>query len=123
MMIDRDGALRNLVVADIFHAESPNGASLICLVTEIDETTIYARTVTTQRQYFFDRRTGLGGAGGDQVVCAIDSIEPLPVEIHNAILGIDRKFRLNFDPKKLKLNDAEKKALIFVDEFYLNNKF
>ncbi|WP_146014143.1 hypothetical protein [Trinickia dabaoshanensis] len=121
-MIAREAVLRNLVVGDVFHAESPNGASLICLVTQVDEISIYARTVTTQVQYLFDRRTGLSGSNNDQVTCTIDSIEPLPVEVYSTILGIDRKFRLSCSPEKFKLNEAEKSALVFVDSFYMKNR-
>lgn len=47
-MDDRKDALRLLAVGEIFHAEAPNGASLICLTLAVTETGIHARTVTTQ---------------------------------------------------------------------------
>jgi hypothetical protein len=51
------------------------------------------------------------------VRCTIDSIAPLPVDIHNVLLGLDRKMRLRFD----KLNTAEKEALKSVADFYPAN--
>jgi hypothetical protein len=121
-MSDRTTILGSLSVGDIFHAESPNGASLICLVMSVTEDSIHARTVTTQRHLDFDRQTGIAKWGDDQVSCTIDSVSPLPIEIHNIMLGIDRKFRLEREEDKLKLNDAEKHALVFIDSYYTLNR-
>jgi hypothetical protein len=122
MMTNREFILENLVVGDIFHAESPNGASLICLVTSITKDIIEARTVTTQLDFRFDRRTGVAKWGDKQVPCTIDSVAPLPAEIHSVMLGLDRKFRFERDPVQLKLNDAEKRALIYIDSHYSSNR-
>jgi hypothetical protein len=119
---DRRTALANLVVGDIFHARSPNGASLICLVLSVTETAIQARTVTTQRHLEFDRITGVAELRDGPTLCTIDSTAPLPVEIHNIMLGIDQKFRLEQDPRRLRLNDAEKRALIYIDSYYALNQ-
>lgn len=121
-MTDRKAALTNLVGGDIFHAESPNGASLICLVISVTEVTIHARTVTTQKHLEFNRQTGIAKWGDEAVPCIVDSVAPLPVDIHNVILGIDRKFRLEREPERLKLNDAEKQALLYVDSHYSSNQ-
>jgi hypothetical protein len=120
-MADRRTLLRTLAVGDIFHAESPNGASLICLVISVTEATIQSRTVTTQCHLAFDRQTGIAAWGDLPILCTVDSIAPLPAEIHNVMLGIDQKFRLEQDPERLKLNDAEKRALIYVDSHYSSN--
>ena len=121
-MADRGAALNDLTVGDVFHAESPNGASLICLVMAVTKTTIQARTVTTQTHLEFDRQTGIAEWGDERVPCVVDSVAPLPVDIHNVMLGIDRKFRLEQDSERLKLNDAEKRALIFVESHYSSNR-
>ena len=43
-MTDRASALRKLAVGDIFHARNPQtNASLVCIVTAVDEATIYAK--------------------------------------------------------------------------------
>ena len=69
----------------------------------------------------FDRQTGKAEWGDAQVVCTIDSVAPLPADIHNVMLGLDRKFRLERDLERIKLNDAEKRALVFVDSYYSSN--
>ncbi len=136
-MPDREELLRSLVVGDIFHAsfpsENPGGPSLVCLVEAITDTGIQARTVTTQYRFRFNLKTGeaesidaamLAVREGEEVVCLIDSVVPLPVDIHNVILGLDRKSRLErFDrnPERVKLNDAEKKAIIFMSSYYPAN--
>ena len=120
-MTDREIALERLVIGDIFHATSSDGTTLICLVTLISDTTIYARTVTTQYSLKFARRTGVGEWRGPTVPCTIDSIAPLPVDIHNVMLGIDRKFRLELKEERFKLTDDEKRALLFVGPHYEAN--
>ena len=70
----RSKALRSLTVDDIFHADSPNGASLICLVTSITDATIHAWTVTTQLGLAFNRITGCVKMDEDQIPGTIDSI-------------------------------------------------
>lgn len=124
MMTERETFLQRLLVGDIFHAAAPNGASLVCLITRVTETTIEARTVTHQMQFQFDRRTGAADTDwgdGEIVVCIIDSVAPLPVEIHDVMLGLDRKMRLEHNIERIKLNDAEKRALIFVGGYYSSN--
>jgi hypothetical protein len=57
--MDRETALRNLSVGDIFHARGSGPASLVCLVTAVDDGTIYARRIHTQDDLQFDRTTGV----------------------------------------------------------------
>jgi hypothetical protein len=126
-MADQKTALMSLRVGDIFHAESPNGASLICLVLSVTETDIEARRVTTQDHLTFDRQTGIKKSEKRTALCAIDSIAPLPEEIHKIMLFIDHKFRpgqgltTDADFERLKLSNAEKKALNFVTSYYPSN--
>jgi hypothetical protein len=70
----RQVALRNIKIGDIFHAEGDNGGSLICLATSITGTVIYARTVTTQWDFKFDRRTGVGKEDKHSIQGTIDSV-------------------------------------------------
>ena len=121
---DRETLLRSLDIGDIFHGESTYGVSLICLVTHVDESTIRARAVTTQLLYQFDRNTGkvLWCSGTDSITGSIDSVTPLPSDIHNTLLGLDRKMRLEHDEERFKLSQAEKKALIFVGSYYQENQ-
>jgi hypothetical protein len=114
--MDRQAALRSLAVGDIFHAEGDNGASLICIIIAITDAAIQARTATSQMSLDFDRQTGIGGWG--KAHASIDSIAPLPADIRDALLGLDRRYAAGGD---LKLLDTEKRALVFVGWFYAAN--
>jgi len=129
-MADRKTALRNIAVGDIFHAEAPNGASLICLTRSVTETKIHARRVTTQSYHEFDRTTGVEEC--ERNPCTIDSVAPLPPDIQNIILGLDRKYReaeyqraeypdKPWDPGESRLTDDQKRALLFVGSFHREN--
>ena len=120
MMDDREAVLRGLGVGDIFHARSPNGASMVCLVTAVTDTTIFARRIHTQDDHQFDRPTGieLGEQNG-----RIDCVVPLPSEAHDVLTAMDKKgqrlaalFRSGVepDPAEYKLTDAEKEAGRFI---------
>ena len=117
----RSKALRTLDVGDIFYGNSPNGASLICLVTLITDTAIHARRVTTHDELRFNRMTGRVEMEEDRIADAIGSICKLPAEIHETMLGIDRKFRFETDIEKLKLTDAEITAFLFIKRHYADN--
>jgi hypothetical protein len=130
-MIDRDTCLRDLCVGDIFHAEYPNGASCICLVLSVSETTIQARRVTTQENLSFNRRTGVEEVAADQPQAVIDSVTALPPEVHNTFLEMNKKYETLMsmdeasrfeDLERHKLSEAEKKALIFVYSHYASNR-
>jgi len=129
-MADRKILIRNLVAGDIFHARSPNGASIICLVLSVRGNAIRARRVTTQEELEFDRKDGKAVVGEQGVVCLIDSVAPLPSNIHKvflmldekcaAIMAMDEKTRFE-DLERLKLTESEKKALDFVHSHYESN--
>lgn len=127
-MFDRGTLLGNLAPGHIFHAEARNGASMICLVLSINETSIRARRVTSQEALEFDRRTGKTEVGEERIPCVINSVAPLPSEIHDVFLALDRKFgqitQKDWDEPDLartKLTEAEKKALRFVGPYYASN--
>ena len=84
----REIALRNIAVGDIFHGTCPNGASLICLVTSVTEATIHARRVTTQEDIEFDRELGMNRSSDGRVLATIDSVAPLPADIHGTGSGM-----------------------------------
>ena len=63
-MSDQEAKLRRLGEGDIVHANSPGGASLICIVLSASNTVIRARRVTTQEIIDFDRRTGRESVDG-----------------------------------------------------------
>jgi hypothetical protein len=120
-MTERETALRGLEVGDIFHARSPNGASMVCLVTSVTDATIFARRIHTQDDHQFDRQTGieLGGKSG-----RIDGVAPLPPDIYHSLVAMDQKGQrlaamfgsgVEPDPAEYKLTDADKKADRFLN--------
>jgi hypothetical protein len=114
----------HLIVGDIFHAACPNGAHLICLATSVTETAIRARSITNDQYMEFDRKTGAGIVTWRErkTPCTIYSTSPLPEDVRNIILEMDRKTRFAEDPKNRSaqdqtepwLNDDERKALLYV---------
>lgn len=127
-MFERQSLLAELEVGDIFHATAPNGASLICLVTSVTQTAIFARRVTSQENLEFDRQTGVEKDTDEQALAVMDSVSPLPPEIHNVFLALDGKYG-RMEPKdwdepgleRFKLTAADKKALLFVGPHYAAN--
>jgi len=86
-MTGRQRALRNIKMGDLFHAEGDHGGSLICITTSITESTIYARTVTHQLEFKFDRRTGAGKEELYLIEGTIDSVAQVPADIYEALVG------------------------------------
>jgi hypothetical protein len=126
-MVNRQTALRSLAVGDIFHGRSPSGASLVCLVTSVTESTIRARRITTQDDLEFDRQTGIELG---EVTGRIDCVARFPRDIHDVFLELDRKYQgfremdrngIEPDPEQLKLTAPEKRALLFIDEHVSSN--
>jgi len=111
--------LSRLAPGDFFHAESPRGASLPCLMLAVTDAQIRARRVTTQETLVYDRRTGREVVvAPDEVVTVITSVAPLPVEIHDTLLWLDRKNRMARGFDDAALSKREIKALLFIDEHY-----
>ncbi len=127
-MTDRETALRRLGVGDLFHGRSPtNRASLICLVTSLSDSTIFARRVTTQEDLQFDRKTGI--KRGD-VPSRIDCVAPYPPDIYDAILALDRRYEtllqmerngVELDLKQARLTPEEKRAFRAMHEHIAAN--
>jgi hypothetical protein len=109
-------ALNEVGIGDFLHAEYPTGAKAICLTLEVTANRIWARDITRQEKLEFDRRTGVSMSKTGDVECSIYSTEPLPPELHEALVGLDRKYRSGRVPteEESKLTPAEKKALIFI---------
>lgn len=100
-----------LVPGDLVHRRCSEGQSLVCLVESLGPDRIVTRRITTQEPVTFDIETGEGvGAPGG----CLDSIMPLPVDLHEVLLGLDRKRRLGDQP----ISPVEKDALDLADEVY-----
>jgi len=93
---------------------------MICLTTAVDQVTIHARRITTQTNHEFDRTTGVE-RDPEGILCKIDSVAPLPPEIHEIFLGLDHRYRTSTDPERTKLTDAEKRAIMFIASYYPEN--
>ncbi len=111
----RERALSDIQIGDLFNVAGNHGASIICLAIAIGERMIRARSITHQLDIVFDRRTGFGkepkyGLGG-----TINSVEPLPPDIHKALIGLDRRYHAGGEAK---LTQEEKRALVFIYDFY-----
>jgi hypothetical protein len=126
-MTDRETALRKLTVGDIFHAQSRNGASLVCLVTALDDDTIYARRIHTQDDERFDRNTGI--EVGKQYT-SIDCVMAFPPDIQNILLAMDRKYQglmalvrqgIDLTLDQTRMTADERRAYGFLDEHIAAN--
>lgn len=118
--LNREELLSLLVPGDILQAIHHDGdGTPPCLVISVDTETIATRSVTTQQLYVFNRRTGVTLPNGDRQGATVKSVEPLPAEIHNTLLEIDRKYRLGHrNVSSAKLTDGQKKALLFIADHY-----
>lgn len=127
-MTDREAALKRIAVGDIFHASiyPDGGPSYICLALQVHEDRIFARRITIQSVHWFDRATG---AEIDDARVVIDSVAPLPDDIHGIMLALDRKYRENeyrwaedpdWEPpeESSRLTPDQRRAFLFIADFY-----
>jgi hypothetical protein len=123
MASDRKTALAAIAVGDLFHATTPNGASLICRALEVSASAIRARTVTLQCALEFDRESGIATPEirGERVPCTVDSVASVPDEIREALLGLDRAESDKAKTEHHKLTNSEERALVFAAPFYPAN--
>jgi hypothetical protein len=131
MKTDRKTALAAIAVGDLFHGRPRKGtASVICLVLQVRENTIFARRITTQSVHEFDRTTGVETDESNPVV--INSVAPLPADIREIMLGLDGKYRAaehrraedpewTMPPEQARLTEEEKRGLLFIGQFYQDN--
>jgi hypothetical protein len=123
-MADRSQALLKIAAGDIFHAEAANGASLICLALSVTESVIHARNVATQIAYDFDRQTGTAqwNVFSETYLCTIDSVAPLPPDIHSIMLDIDRKEMEHQKIPEMNKDGTftaeERRGLLYVSYYY-----
>lgn len=127
-MTEREAALNRIAVGNIFHAgiQLGEGPSYVCLTLQVRESKIFARRMTTQSVHWFDRASGVE-IDDERVV--VNSVATLPEDIHQIMLGLDRKYRedeLRYaeDPdwvmpdEETKLTAEQKRALLFIGKFY-----
>ncbi|MDP1962856.1 MAG: hypothetical protein Q8K93_11725 [Reyranella sp.] len=120
-------ALRTISVGDIFNADVPTGGTVICLALAVTATRIRARDICRQGELLdFDRHTGVAPWPRSKIgtTCTITSIAPLPPDVHEALLGLDRKYNRGrpLTTEEMKLTEAEKKAFVFVYDYHAANR-
>jgi hypothetical protein len=115
-------SFQNLKVGDIFHGTYPGlggrTGSAICLVTDLDTTTIKARTITTHWHLIFDRATLADITDNERSVVTVTSTKKLPNEIYKVMLEIDRKYDPSNPVRDPTLTRAQRDALILVTKHY-----
>ncbi len=114
-MTPREQALRRIRDGDLFNVDGDHGHPITCLATLITETTIFARSITHQVNFEFSRETGIGKGEKYVLGGTIQSVAQLPADIHDTLIGLDRRYR---SPDPGPLSKAEKVALSFIDDFY-----
>lgn len=120
-------ALSTIDAGDIFNADTPFGGTVICLTLVVTASSIRARDICRQGELLdFDRQTGVALWLGSEIgtTCTITSIAPLPPDVHEALLGLDRKYNRGWPltPEERKLTEAEKRAFVFVYDFHAENR-
>lgn len=55
------------------------------------------------------------------MLCTIESVALLPVDMHSILLGLDRKRRLKHDRDRIKSTDTEVQALVYATHHYRAN--
>lgn len=130
-MTGREAALLQIDVGDIFHAVTSTGASFICLTLRVGHDAIFARRITTQSVHWFDRATGIEGP--ECSALTIDAVAPLPDDIMEIMLEMDRKYHewelrhaedpaYEPAPHEMGLTKEHRKGLAFAADFYESNQ-
>jgi hypothetical protein len=119
-MISRADSLAKISTGDVFHATSPNGASLICLALDVADTAIISETVTSVYALEFDRKTGIAERDfhGETVTCTIDSVARVPEGIEKVLIDLHCACSQKDESDEPKLRDAEHRALIFAAQYF-----
>jgi hypothetical protein len=119
-MIKREAAIRCIAVGDLFHATSPNGASLICLALDVTDSMVVSQTVTSMYDLDFDRKTGIAERDfhGENVVCTIDSVASLPDHFRKTLIDLHRTYLKKDESDESKLKDPEHRALVFAAQYF-----
>jgi hypothetical protein len=120
MTTDREELISKLAVGDIFHASFSNEAVRMCIVTSVNSAAVMARAVTTQEIFSFDRAFGRAQSI-EGAICTIDSVYPLPCEIRDVLLEIDRRYGGESGPDGLPLSIIERRALLDAMELFSSN--
>jgi hypothetical protein len=113
----RRQALSVVEVGDVVFGLGAGGQEKLLLVYKVDAVSIWARHVTTQVEFKFDRdgRTGPLRGGGS---CTIVSVAPLPDDEYDVAIGLDRRARTEKDRPQFILTEAEINLILTKGDFY-----
>jgi hypothetical protein len=119
-MSTRENDLRSISAGDIFHATSPNGASLICLALEVTDVAIVSQILTSMYELKFDRKTGIAERDfhGEHVMCTIDSVAPLPDDFKEKLIAMYRAHSQKDKGGDVGPKDPEHRALVFAAQYF-----
>ena len=122
-MKSREAAVKNIAPRDLFHAKSPNGASLIYFALEVTNKVIVSQTVTSLYELNFDRKTGVAQRDfhGEQVICTIDSMASLPDDFRKALIDLHQHYSNKKEDDDPALREPEYRALTFAPQYYAAN--
>ena len=118
MKSSRKRKLGRVEAGDVVFGIAAGGQKKLLLVYKATKSAVFARHVTTQMKFRFDRdgRTGkLKGGGSVEIV----SVRPLPPDAYGIVTGLDRKMRLGQFPDSFMLSQDEVEMLQKIDGFFL----
>jgi hypothetical protein len=122
MSLDLLIKLEGLEAGDVFNVLCPNGASWLFLTLSTSSGRIVARNITSQKLHIFCKESGrLENATDHESECVIASVAPLPVDVHQVLLGLDRRYRIGQKPECFKLTKEEIEAFLFLDKHHKDN--
>jgi hypothetical protein len=113
----REYLLNAVEAGDLFFAVTSGGDPRIMLAYRTDESTIFARLVTSQTKMEFSRDGRSRFVDGDYT-CTIASVAPLPGNEYGVIRDLERKLRLSHSLDQAKPTEEEKAALLSAVKFY-----
>lgn len=116
----RSKKLAHLDTGDIFAARVEGGKSLPFLVVAAEVDSIKTRCMTSQFPLVFQRNDGVAveTRDGRTRVWRISCMQPLPLEIHNLMLSVDRRMRLGSNGTTNPLDEGDIRALVFIHDFW-----
>jgi len=113
----RQAALDAVKVGDVIFGIAAGGQEKLMLVYKADQSSIFARHVTSQTLVEFGR-DGKSRRVPDGGSCEIVSVAPLSSEDHQTVLGLDHKMRTAKKYPDAVLSKAEVKLILTKGDFY-----
>jgi hypothetical protein len=113
----RSHLLGAIEAGDIFFAVASDGDPKLMLAYGSDQSTIFARLITSQTKVEFGRDGQSKFVDGDYT-CSIASVAALPVNEYGILRSLERKLRLSHSLDQARPTDDEKSALLGAVRFF-----